>query len=220
METKLAMIDTDTLNFILDESDFNRDFFFVYNKKLNKILPYISPEEDRKLPPYLQIATINLRDKDNYFLFYSTEFPDYYFNMDSFVTHILLSAVNQSKEEEPVTGEYFLNLEKFFTILKDTFRFNDDQMHELQKIPAYYEVVEHESGEKRIYVEDYSQDHSDNNFFDFQDEIGEAIMMLSKQCNSLRDTIKKAMIDNINMNKGYIEDRLNERLSAVLKIIN
>ena len=209
-----------TLIFILSEKDFNQDFFIVYDKKLEKILPYIPPGEDRRNGLYFQIAAMNLKDKDNYFLFHSSEFPDYYFNMDSFVTHILLSAVSESKEEEPVTGEYFLNLEKFFTILKDTFRFNDDQMHELQKIPAYYEVVEHESGEKRIYVEDYSQDHSDNNFFDFQDEIGEAIMLLSKHNNILKDVIKKAMIDNINMNKGYIEDRLNERLSAVLKIIN
>ena len=212
--------DIDVLSFILNEHNFNQDFFIVYNKKLNKILPYIPNEEERNNSLLFLVGAINVKNKDEYFLLYSREFPEFMFDKEKFVAQMIDYAAEQSIERDDDCNGSYLDVDKFLTLLNEMLHFNNNQIIELQKQAEYFYTYEDDVNEKRIYLADYLHDYDDEEFLEFQDEIGEAIMMLSKQCNSLRDTIKKAMIDNINMNKGYIEDRLNERLSAVLKIIN
>ena len=208
---------SDALKFILSENSFH-DFFIVYDKKLKKIIPYIPPEEDQKESLFFQIASINIRDKNKYFVLHSTEFPSHLFDKRDFITHTVNNAIIESTErnfekqgENLEFLEDVVNLNKFFEYLSKNLKLNKAQIERLTEIAGYYTdsyILEPD--------DDFGEDEEDSRFSKFEDEINIAINLPEFNADA---EIKLAMIEHINDNMKLIEDMINKSAEKIIKLI-
>lgn len=230
----------DSLIFVLFENNNSvKDFFIVYDKKLKKILPYVLPEEDQKENLAFQASSINLRDKNKYFVMHSSELPKDLFDKREFVYHVIEEATIQSVDNDTETREPFLDLDNFFEILKDEFRLNEKQLEKIYDAAQYYTDVNILYDSNNIityedYLEaiEYQTDKEFDEFIKFQEDVAEAILdmaedpsikSLNKISNSvyqtMNDNIKLAMIEHIKKNNNLIENLINDRIKKVISLL-
>ena len=206
----------DALNFILYETDFNKEFFIVYDKKLKRLLPYYPSEDDDKAESLaLRAVIINLKDENKYYVIHSSEFPKELFDKVKFVYHIVDEVTEQSIEEDNESSEPVLNLEQFFTLLKDEFNLNENQLKMLSDEAGYYTDSDTNILKYYEYLEaiDYDTEEDDYEFSVFQECIAN-ILLRSPEFNN---QINLAMIKHVKENSELIENTINKRLTKLKK---
>ena len=201
----------DTLNFLLSETNFTEEFFIIYDKETDKLLPYILTDKDKNESLLFLAASINLEDKNKYYVIHSTEFPIPILNMYGYVRYIVRKAVSYSEDRH---NENALNLNKFFFTLKNKLNLNERQMAELYETAKYY------TDDNILTYDKYISTFDDNRISDFDMEyleFQEDIFIAVKQLRA-EEEIKLAMIKNIKENRGLIENVVKERLRKIEKI--
>lgn len=205
----------DSLCFVLSQNNFDKDFFIIYDKKLKKIGPYIPADEGEQESFIFQAISINLRDKNKHCIIHSSEFPRELFDKTEFVYQVIRKATHQSMEENVEENEVFLNLNKFFEILKQKLKLNKNQMSELYEAAKYYD----EDGiltfnRYATILENYDIEFDDE-FLEFQEDIFDATKHLKAD-----NEFNLAMVENIKENKNLIEDIINKRLDKINNLLN
>ena len=208
----------DTLNFLLSETNFDEEFFIIYDKETDKLLPYIPSNIDKKESLLFLAASINLEDKNKYYVIHSTEFPKELFDKVKFVYHIVDEVTEQSIEEDNESSEPVLNLEQFFTLLKDEFNLNENQLKMLSDEAGYYTDGDTNILKYYEYLEaiDYDTEEDDYEFSVFQ----ECIVNILLRSSEYNDQINLAMIKHIKENSEFIEDIINKRLKKLKKLLS
>lgn len=221
----------DALNFILSETNFDKEFFIVYDRKLKKVLPYIYTEEEDQNKSntnpknlYFQISFINIKDKNKYYLIHSSELSKDLFNKEAFISKTITNITKQCLKENENTSGVELNIINFFEKLKTAFNLTEHQIKEIYSTSEVYELFDYhpyddiKDGEYILFQEGYP-DYIDSEFLELQDEVKENILFLLKHDKSVENSIRISMINELNKNKNIIEDEINQRLSKLLDVI-
>lgn len=211
----------DGLCFILSETNFNKDFLIIYDKKLNKIIPYLPTKEEQYKSEYFQVASINAKDKNKFYVLHRRELPAELFYKEYFISSVVRKATLQTIERNPKTDKDELNLENFFKILQEKFKLNKDQMEALYERGKDYTNNNILDYDKYLATFDYQIDKNDNEFKKFQNSIVYFLFRSSSHpiIKNMDINIRLAMVENINNNKKLIEDIINEKLKDTLKLI-
>lgn len=212
---------TDTLSFIISENNFDKDFFIIYDKKINKVLPYIPTDEEQKKSLLFQASSINIKDKNKYYVAHRSELPKELFYKEDFISHMVREATIQSIERNSETNEDELNLEILFKILKKTFKLSENQVETLYELSKNYTDNNILNYDDYLSAFDYKVDEDDDEFKKFQENIVYSFFRFGSYYNikNVEENVRLAMIEQINSNKELIKNIINRKLDDVLKLI-
>lgn len=220
----------DALNFILSENNFNTEFFIIYDKKLKKVMPYIYTDENQnennKNPKslYFQISSINLKDKNKYYLLHSSELPAQFFNKELFIRHTIHMVTNQCLERNKNSRELGLNLTMLLKELQKVFNLTEEHMKDIYESSEILDSYSYETIMKGKYVlfpndSQGDRDSIEQYIIELKDKIEDNMILLARYDSNVDTNVRRSMINELNKNKDFIENKINQNLNNLLTII-